>query len=265
MNSIDNLSSVKGRKILRKIYNELKYEKQRSSLSILVILWKIAVFEKQLSKYSSEETTVRMPLGFISGTTLWMEEVVNRYFFSTVNSFVYFGAAILLVLIGIRRFSQEISINIVIAGIIFEAVLLLFMFIVMLFSPAEYEEDFEETEYSKADELLDEIGEIGKEFASSVIQMEKLTDTLDNISNKQNIMIDKLDKIAKNSIDAIKANPEMIEYMKETNEELKNFKNNLSILSETAANIRKEDIAYQVRKEIESILARNIDEKSNFK
>ncbi len=265
MKSIDNLSSVKGRKILRKIYNELKYEKQRSSLSILIILWKIAVFEKQLSKYSSEEVTVQMPLGFFSGTTLWMEEVVNRYFFSTVNSFVYFGAAILLVLIGIRRFSQDISINLVIAGIIFEAVLLLFMFVVMLFSPAEYEEDYEDTEYSKADELIDEIGEIGKEFASSVIQMEKLTESLDNISKTQNLMIDKLDKIVNNSADAIRANPEMIEYMKETNKELKEFKNNLSVLSETAANIRKDDIAFQVRKEIENILSRNIDEKSNFK
>jgi hypothetical protein len=265
MKSIDNLSSVQGRKILRKIYNELKYEKQRSAIPLLIVLWKIAAFEKQLNKYSSEETTVQMPLGFFSGTVLWMEEIVNRYYFSTVNSFVYFGAAILLVLIGVRRFSQEISINLVIAGIIFEAILLLFMFVVMLFSPADYDDEFEASEYSKADELLDEIGEIGKEFASSVIQMEKLTESLNSISSKQSIMIDKLDEIVRISSDAVRPNPEMLDTMKDTNIELKVFKDNISQLKDIAAKIKNEDIAYQVRKEIENILSKKLDEKTESK
>lgn len=260
MKRIDNLSSLAGRQVLRRIYNELRFDKQRSSLSTLMIMWKISVFEKQLNKYSASDIAVQMPLGFFRGTALWMEEIVNRYYYSSVNSFVYFGAAILLVLIGLRRFTEDISINLVISGIIFEAVLLLFMFIVMLFSPPDDDTDFEESEYSKAEELLDEIGEIGREFAASVLQMEKITESLLTISEKQDVMIDKLNNISESSADAVRPNPEMIETMKQTNVELNEFRNNLNNLSDTALKIRKEEISYQVRKEIENILTNRINE-----
>lgn len=255
---IDNLSSIEGRKILRKIYNNLKYEKQRSSISILLILWKITTFEKQINKYAGIDVTVNMPLGLFKGSALWMEEIVNRFYFSTVNSFVYFGAAILLVLIGVRRFTNDVSIDLVIAGIIFEAALLLFMFLVMLFSPSDEISD-DESEYSKADELIDEVGEIGRDFAAVVIQLEKITDKIDKMSDSQNKMIDRLGDIAKINSDAIKPNPEMINQMDLTNTKLAEFRNTLNQLKETATKLKKEEVEFLVKKELEKIIYKNIE------
>ena len=50
-------------------------------------------------------------------------------------SFVYFGAAVLLSLIGIRRFSDNVNDTMVLWGVGFEAAMLLMMFFVMLFTP----------------------------------------------------------------------------------------------------------------------------------
>lgn len=255
MQKIENLSSLQGRKLLRYIYNELRFDKQRSSLSTLFICWRIACFEKHPNKYSSVSEKIAMPLGLFRGTALWLEEIVNRYYFSTVNSFVYFGAAILLVLIGIRRFSENISTDLVIAGIIFEAALLIFMFIVMLFTPAEYDIDEEEED---KDELLDEIGEVGRDIASVAIQLESVSNNLTALLEKQEQILEKFSEIASINRDAVSPNPKMLDSMDKTNNSLLDFNETVDKLNKSVLSLRKEEIEHSVRKELERIISNKL-------
>ena len=251
MKKIENLSSLQGRRILRNIYNELRFDKQRSSLATLFICWRIACFEKHPNKYSSVSAKIAMPLGFFKGSALWMEEVVNRYYFSTVNSFVYFGAAILLVLIGIRRFSENISSDLVIGGIILEAALLMFMFLVMLFAPPE--EDIEDDD--NEDELLEEIGEVGRDIAGVSIQLESLAESLNTMITRQNEMLEKFSEIAVINRDAVAPNPKMLESMNKTNDSLEHFNETVDKLNKSVETLRREEIEQSVRKKHKKIIA----------
>lgn len=255
MNKISTLTSLPGRKLVHETFHELRYSRNRSSIATLLTLWRICTFEKRLNKYVSKDVEISMPLGFFRGTALWMEEVVNRFYFTSINSFVYLGAAILLVIIGLRRFDENISIELVFGGIIFESLMLLFMFIVMLFTPSE--EDLDDNDTS--DDLLVEIGEIGRDFAAAVVQLEQITNKFSHIADNQIKLFEKLDEIATTNKDAIAPNPEMIREMKETNISLSDFRNTIEMLNNSVSQLKKEEIDYSVKKHIEKFLSDKIN------
>lgn len=259
MKKIDTLSSLEGRALLRNIFKELRYEKQISALATLGICWKICVHEKEIHRYVKKDVTLLHTLGFFAGTILWMEEIVNRFYFSTINSFVYFGAALLLVLIGVRRFSDYVDENLVIGGIIFEALMLLFMFVVMIFSPPD--EAIDEEGESKAEDgaLLREVGEIGRDFAAVVLQLEELSNNLGRIAQRQNDLLDSVANVAEKTASAVAPNPEMIESMKQTNEALSDFRESVDKLNRSALALQKEEIESAVRKEIERIIVGRLE------
>ena len=261
MKKIDTFSSFEGREILHRVFHKLRYEKRLNSMVSLITLWRIACFEKQLNKYLNEDISVAHTLGFFSGTFLWMEEIVNRFYFSTINSFVYFGAAILLVLIGMRRFSDRVTDEFVIAGIIFEAMLLVLMFVVMLFSPKEdtYLDKQENNENQDLqNDLLDEIGEISRDFAGSLVQLEKLTETIEKMNENQELIAERLEQIIENVALISAPNPQMLEEMQKVNVSLNNFGNNLNNLNSQIESLRKEEIEIAVRKEFEKIISNKL-------
>ncbi len=262
MKKIDTFSSYEGREILHRIFQKLRYEKRLSSMVSLITLWRIACFEKQMNKYLNEDISVAHTLGLFSGTFLWMEEIVNRFYFSTINSFVYFGAAILLVLIGMRRFSDKVTDEIVIAGIIFEAMMLMMVFVLMLFSPKEdtyLEKNDESTETADLqNDLLDEIGEISRDFAGSLVQLEKLTETIEKMNENQELIAERLEQIMENFAMQSAPNPQMLDEMKLVNVSLNNFGNNLNSLNSQIESLRKEEIEIAVRKEFEKIISNKL-------
>jgi hypothetical protein len=76
MKNIDTLSSLEGRATLAEVFNELRFEKQLSNISTLILSWRICVRERELFRYVKKDVTVLHPLGLISGTGLWMEEIL---------------------------------------------------------------------------------------------------------------------------------------------------------------------------------------------
>ncbi len=260
MTKVDSLSSSDGRKILHEVFYELKYKKQLGSLSILSSCWKICVYDTDLSKYLKSENMVMHRLGFLKGTRIWMEEIVNRFYFSAINSFVYFGASILLVIIGIRRFSEAIDDRWVIAGVAFEALLLFFMFIVMLFSPTDDDENYQNNQNieEQSDELLTEIGEIAKDFAISSIRLESITNELTEMNDSQKLIIEKIQNLNDNFQQLSSPNPEMLDEMKQVNFTLQNFKNTIQELNQVAQQLRREEIEITVRRELEKIISQSI-------
>ncbi len=261
MRTIDTLSSIEGRRLLIEIFHELKYEKQLSTFSTILLCWRICTHEKEIFKYVKNEVTVIHKLGFFKGTALWMEEIVNRFYFSTINSFVYFGAAILLVLIGVRRFTEDVSDTVVFAGIAFEALMLVFLFVVMFFSPQEtdYSDSGDTGEDASMNDLIIEIGELSRDFASAVVKLERVEEMYGKLIDKQEVLIDSVNKAIDNTMMAVSPNTEMLQIMKETNNSLREFGNNIASLNNSVETIRKEQVELAVRKELEKYLSNRVN------
>ncbi len=256
MKTIDILASIDGRKALKELFFELKYKKQYSSLYVLFVLFRICTVEKDINKYSNLDYEIEHSLGFVRGVSLWMEEVVNRYYFSTINSFVYFGAAVLLVLIGLRRFSTLLTDTIVICGVIFEACMLLLMFVVMLFTP---EEEFSlENSDDQSQILVEEIGEIATDFATSTIKLDELSNKYSEMINLQKDLIIKNDQLVNNINLTIQPNNEMLTAMHNTAIEINKLKDSFENLNNQLSQLKKEEIEKAVRKELAKIFTDKI-------
>ncbi|MCS7170006.1 MAG: hypothetical protein NZ949_05215 [Candidatus Kapabacteria bacterium] len=74
-------------------------------------------------------------LGWWRGTLLWWESVVAPFYSTWISAAVYFGAAVLLLFIGLRRFTHIVSNEAVVASLVLEAVLLVLLCLVLLASP----------------------------------------------------------------------------------------------------------------------------------
>ncbi len=259
MKKIDNFGSISGRHLLQDIFKSLRYEKQWSSFAALFATWRIATSEIELEQYTGDDIQIIHSLGFWRGTAIWLEEIVNRFYFSTINSFAYFGAAILLVLVGVRRFSDHVSDDIVIAGIIFEAALLLFLFFIMLFTPNEEitsNNQKEEIDFQK--ELLNEVGEISRDFAATTMQLENLIEKLNALISLQNESLSQISVIAKSFMDISQPNPQFVSILQQTNNTLLDFNDKIKILTESVAQIKQEEIKIAIRNELEQILSNKI-------
>jgi len=257
MKKINNISSIEGRFLIVKIFKELRFDKQMSSLSSLFTLWKLCTYEKELFRYSSQDVTVLHPLGFYKGTGVWLEEIVNRFYYSTINSFVYLGAALLLVLIGLRRFSDYVSENLVIAGVVFEALMLILLFFVMFHTPIENIEEIDKESNDNQDsieELLLEVGEISRDFASVSVTFTRMQESFNKIIEIQKEMIISINENTKLNLQALNPNTQMLEIMKNTNENLIEFNSKIQLLNTTLEKIKTEEIELTVKNEISNII-----------
>lgn len=258
MEKISTLSTIRGRKVLIELFKFLRYEKQYSSIRCLFITWRICLNNGDLSKILKRDISIIHKLGFIAGTTLWLQEIVNRFYFSTINSFVYFGAAILLALIGIRRFSSYISDTIVILGVAFESLMLLLIFFIMLFTPND---EILENENNDENDLLIEIGEIGTDLVATVNKLENLILAIEQLIREQVNLTNITNQIAKNTADAVSPNTQMLDTMRATNSLLEEFKNNIEMLNKNINELKKEEIKNAVKQELENLLFRTLNSK----
>lgn len=257
---ISSLDTIKGRKILKNIYFDLKFNKMINSLSVLLILWRICTNKDQIEKYSNIDVEITHNLGFARGTALWMQEIFNRYYFSMLNAFVYLGAAILLLIVGIRRFSDLINDTIVIFGFVLEALLLVLMFIFLLFSPKDdiIEEVEKEDKEDETENLISEIGEIARDFADASLKLNYINQNLTEISSNQKQLLNSIEKISENIIQTVQPNTTMLEIMDKTNKQLEQFNQALNILNNDLNEIRKENIEFLVKKQLENLIFSNI-------
>lgn len=256
MEIIDNLSSIEGRRFLHKLFFTMRYEKQMSSFSSLIACLRICISEKDTSKFVNTDVKITHQLGVLSGVKLWLEEVVHRYYFTTINSFVYFGAAILLVIVGFRKF-YNLDSSYVIGGLIFEASLLMMMFITMLFSPSDGIE-FDSNNNDESYDLIDEIGEISTDFAKSVDKLDTLNENIENLVNKQSEVINLLEKLIQNNLNLTTPNDDFVNAVKNNNIEINNFTEKIKELNSNLEQIKSEQIKFEVKSELEKMLNKNI-------
>lgn len=261
---ISSLDTIKGRKLLKTIYFDLKFNRLINSFSTLMILLRICIDKNNIQKYTGIDIEINHNLGFLRGTALWMQEIFNRYYFSMLNAFVYFGAAILLLLVGIRRFSDLINDTIVIFGFILEASLLILMFIFLLFSPKDdiIEEVEKEENPDRSADIIDEIGEIARDFADASLKLGYINQNMIELQNSQKQLISTLEQVAKNLGKAVSPNDEMIDIMRTTNSQLTSFNQSIAKINAELENIKQENIDFLVRKNIETLLINNLKNES---
>jgi hypothetical protein len=256
---IQTLSTVQGRVILRDIFRELRYEKQLSSFTALLTCWRLCVAENETERYSKRDVRIVHTLGLFRGTSLWLQEIVNRFYFSAINSLVYLGASILLVVVSGYRFTERVDGRFVIAGVALEAFMLFILFVVMFFSPSDDVEMEEETAKRHNDEfksLIEDANDIASGLDNA---LQAFTRALEN----QNSVIAEIQSMAKETAHAISLSaqpqPEFIETMKETNQTLQTFDQNLQSFVEAANSLRREEIQRAVRMEVEKILQNRVE------
>lgn len=268
MTTIETLSGVQGRALLREIYRELRFERQIGAMAALGTLWRICTTERELIRVTRRDVVVLHPLGVATGTSLWLQEIVNRYYYSAINAFVYFGAAILLVAVGLNRTRVIDTPAIVVAGIVLEAALLMALFVVMFFTPPEESEPAASNSGGTAatEELLRELGEIGRDYAAMAVQLETIAGTLNDLVEKQDVMIRQMRDSVEAAVQAVAPNPELLNAMKGTSGALEHFKNGIEILGDRLRSVESYEVERLVRKEFERIISQHIldrDERSS--
>jgi len=130
--------------------------------------------------------------------------------------------------------------------------MLVFMFVVMLFSPNDdnfYEgEESGQTDSGNVEELVTDIGEIGRDFAAAVAHLEQLGSMIQEMLKNENLLITSIKLIAESSAQGIQPNPQMLETMKMTNVVLSEFKSTVAELNTAAAKLKTREIENRLRK-----------------
>ena len=76
---IDVLSAIAGRQLINDLFHKIRYENQRSGIATAFILWRICISNFSINYYQKQDIHILHKLGFIKGTILWLEEVINRF------------------------------------------------------------------------------------------------------------------------------------------------------------------------------------------
>ncbi|GAB5466279.1 MAG: hypothetical protein Kapaf2KO_17150 [Candidatus Kapaibacteriales bacterium] len=252
MENISSIASLEGRAKLRELYQKERFTEYKSGFGTLLSTFRVATGFDSLERHFPKSSIVHKA-GLGLGIKVWMEEIVGRYYYSSASSLVYFGAAVLLVIIGLTRFRSDIDDNWVIVGIVFEATLLLLVFIVMYFSPSEEEELVkpESDDYGK--ELLDEVGEIGRDLASVAIQFERISKSLESHAEQITASNIHLNQIAE-GLKAVSApNPKMLEAMDHTASKIESLSKSVEVLEEQLKKYKSIAVENEVKLELEKI------------
>ena len=265
MEQIQTFSTVRGRALLRDIFRELRYEKQVSSFTALLTCWRLCTFEREAYRYGKRQAVIIHSLGVFHGTSLFLQEIINRFYFSTINSLVYLGAAALLLIVSAYRFTDRVDNSMVLAGVALEAFMLFILFVVMFFSPADDVEleasiDGESGSSSgsmsaETRELIAEIGEISADYAAFTERLDNVTSSLSGMISRQDELIGAVNEVARSVSLASTPQPEFVESMRQTNIALQAFHRNIQDLVEATHTLRREEIQRAVRAEVERMLA----------
>lgn len=253
--TITSLATPQGRRLYREVYRILREERHYGSWETLRMLWNIAARNRSLEGYFEQAVSIEHPLGPRAGTRLWLEEILSRYYYSTIVSFVYGGAAILLVVVGLRRFSSGISDTAVMLSIGLEALLLLVLFAIMFFR-----RDEEDPTAKRIEELIGEVGEIGRDFAASTMALDRIAQQLQHLTAETTRLAAAAEQAATAAQRTTSPAPELIERITELNATLRNVSTSIEKLQRAARTIEQERIELAVRHELERMLAQRLSD-----
>ena len=259
MMQLETLASLQGRSLLKDIYRELRFDRQLGTTQVLGALWRICTTEQELIRRTRHDVVVLHPLGWWQGSILWMQEVINRYYFSAINAWVYAGAAVLLLAVGLNRVGVIHQPEMVVAGIVLEAFLLLVLFAVMYFTPPDDVEVQAPTGAAEGTiELLREIGEIGRDYAAMAVQLEAIASSLNDLVEKQDAMATTVRDSVNAAVHAVAPNPSLMTAMENTTVALDRFAGSIDALGMRLKAMETQEVENLVRTQLERIVSKEV-------
>ena len=130
----------------------------------------------------------------------------------------------------------------------------------MYFTPPE-EPDIDSGQDSSSnatDELLREMGEIGRDYAAMAVQLEAISGSLSDLVDRQDGIVNSMRASVDAAVSAVSPNPELLESMKSTTGALDRFAVSVEALSERLQVVERQEVERLVRVELEKILSRKI-------
>lgn len=129
----------------------------------------------------------------------------------------------------------------------------------MLFSPSEDIESVTTNEETPEEELgreiIQEVGEISKDFAITSTQLDNIASQMSSMVAQQTVLIEALNKTAQHLASITNPNPQMIETMQTSNKQLAEFNSQITNLINIATQLKQEEVRAVVKQELETILA----------
>jgi division protein CdvB (Snf7/Vps24/ESCRT-III family) len=110
-------------------------------------------------------------------------------------------------------------------------------------------------------ELLRELGEIGRDYAAMAVQLEAIAGTLQDVVDRQNDMTESMRISVQAAVDAVAPNPNLMKSMSETTAALSAFTTSIDALRERLQAVERQEVERLVRNELEKLLSRNIVER----
>ncbi len=134
---VDTLRSLQipeGRRLYREYFNDRLLRNARM-LQTLIDCWKLAVRGIDLQFSDGRSFRFETHLGRRFGTRLFLEEVLSRYYYNTIQGWVYVSAVFLIVGVGLNLAGYDF--RIALAGFAMQAFFLLLLAIVTAYGPME--------------------------------------------------------------------------------------------------------------------------------
>jgi hypothetical protein len=196
-----------------------------------------------------------------------MQEIINRHFYAPVNAIVYLGAALLLLAVGLNRTRVIETPALVVTGIVVEAFLLILLFTVMFFTPPD-DGDAEipsshHGQSTMSDDLLRELGEIGRDYAAMAVQLESIAESLADVVDRQDKMLGMLQDSVQAALDAVAPNPALTTAMQQTSAVLQQFAENVAALTERFQTVERQEVERLVRAELATLITSRILDRSD--
>ncbi len=197
-----------------------------------------------------DEAQEHQGLGLWRGTALWLEEVVHRYYFSQVNALVYFGAAILLVLLGVRRFSHNALPEWFLFGAIaLEALLLLALVVTLLFAPTESAHPSSPSN-EELQWLLSDLNELAQSYDE---QLQRWDRSLERLQQLESVTAT-LEQLATTLQNTPVPSAELIEALRNLTDALHRTREGVAGLVQQLERLNQEQLRELVQQEVHRIL-----------
>lgn len=220
--SIKDLEIPEGRLILNEFYHDRRIQ-HKIELATVLECWRLCKRGTEIQLTDGRLIYIENPLGFRLGTRVCIEEIIGRYYYNSVQGWVYFGAMVLLVFVGLRL-GGVIPEKAALIGVGIEAFMLFLLAVVTYYSPAD-ELASVQFQQKSSDTLLSSINQSVQGMTNAVSDLFRLISQTDM---RQDVLLTRLTEyISKMNAENTRL---QVDKMEETNKNLLAFSESVSQL-----------------------------------
>lgn len=183
--TIKDLETIEGRRLLHEFFHDRRV-KNVTEIRTLFECWKVSRSATNLQLGDGRRMRFESSLGLKLGTRVFFEEIVSTYYYNSIQGFVYFGA--MLVLVGVGLYLSGYDLLFALGGLAIEAAFLLLLAVVTAFSKNE-DGGMPATALGLSETLITSINSSIREMTTAVSDLFRLISQTDI---RQDVLLTKL-------------------------------------------------------------------------